>query len=407
MKRRMQRRNDIYNKESNQLPRRHRPASPRNGALGNGKPAGLYGNRERPSLLTDDLSGRRHTIPTKPPVQQRRRRSSRGRGGNKWILYVLSAALLGYLVILGVSLYRSGRSSPPVGSELERVETDAEGIPGEEAARSLVEDGEPGFEELAALDAERTGAHLDVFKRAVNELHRSQAEMARRDTSRALERLERALEAAPHVAELKLQLADLYMDEKRFAEARDLYAGALEADPLQKETRLKWAQALHALRHHEAALQVALWILEDDAFWEEPNQIAALAYIAMDRIEEAVPHLRRQVSVNRENMVARNNLAVAYSRLGQYARAVTLFRGVLESDPGNAITYYNLAVCYAQQGHALDAVDMLERAADRFGYSFVSAWFKSRDFDPIRGAEAFQALESEDDLPAPGNQARR
>lgn len=400
----MQKRNDIYNRESHRLPRRQKAASPQSGAPGNGKPAAGGESRERPVATPDQLKGRRHTIPTKPQ-SARRRRSSRLRGGNRWFLLASLAALVGYLFILGFSVYRSRRPASVDGPAVAVVEPDAEALQEEDVVPA--EEADPDAMRAAVLDAKQTGEYLGVFRSAMNALHRSQSELERRATDRARDRLERAVEATPGVTELQLMLADLYMDEKRFADARDLYVGVLSADPSHKETRLKWARSLHALRHHEAALQVALWILEDDAFLEESNEIAALAYMAMDRVSEAVPHLRRQVGVNRENMVARNNLAVAYSRLGQYARAVTLFRDVLEYDPGNAITYYNLAVCYAQQGHVLKAVETLEIAAERFGYPFVSAWFKSQDFDPIRGAEAFQTLESEDDIPASGNQARR
>ena len=403
-------RNDIYNQESNKLPRRRTSSSsvsgkPRNGSAKDaGERGGLYGNRERRNTLHDDLRGSRGapsqaSPAARPASSRRRRRASRMQGANKWVLIFLLAVLLGYMAVLGVSLYRTylqeeAMAPPPPVPE----------APQEEAPAVVEDPDDPALN--AARDAERTGAHLATWKGALNALYAASTDLERGESERGLERLEGAVEASPHIVELQLKLADLYMAQKRFAEARDLYVRVLETDPLREGVRLKWAQSLQALRHHEAALQVALWILEDDSFLEEPNQIAATAYLAMERIEEAVPHLRRQISVNRENVVAQNNLAVAYSRLGEYARAVTLFLDVLEADPRNAITYYNLAVSYAQQGDAGRAVETLETAADRFGFPFVSAWFKSRDFDPIRTTDRFQRLELMDRLPGDGNGAR-
>lgn len=327
--------------------------------------------------------------PARPASGRRRRRRPEGMSpANKVLFILLLAVLIGYLGLLGVSMYRAQQEEeppPPVAAE-EQPEEIVEEPPPDPADPAV----------LAAQDAEATSEHLDLWRSALNAMYRAKSEIERGETARAIERLEGAIEKAPLLVELKLALADLYMDQKRFAEARDLYVGVLETDPLKEGVRLKLARALHGLRHHEAALQVALWILEDDSFLEEPNQIAAMSYLATDRIADAVPHLRRQVAVNRDNIVAQNNLAVAYSRLGDHARAVTLFRDVLEADPGNAITYYNLAVSYAQQDQAALAVETLESAADRFGYPFVSAWFRSRDFDPIRHSDVFRSLEATD-----------
>lgn len=311
---------------------------------------------------------------------------------NKLLLFLMLTVLFGYLVILGVSLYRNYvRTQTPPASSSVSAPAGEEVVPTPVA----VDPEDPAIR--AARDAERAVERVTAWKAALNAAYRSQTEIERGEIDSAIDRLERAVEEAPLVVDLKLALADLYMGQKRYTDARDMYMRILDVDPLRDGVGLKWAQALHALRHHEAALTVALWLLEGDSFLEEPNQIAALAYIAMDRTADAVPHLRRQISVNRENVVAQNNLAVAYSRLGEYARAVTLFLEVLDADPGNAITYYNLAVCYSQQGDTRQAVETLQHAAERFGHSFVSAWFRSKDFDPIRESEAFRNLQEMDD----------
>ncbi len=321
-------------------------------------------------------------------------------------MILLVAILVVYMGILGASLYRSFFGEEEEEEEPTPVLAEEEPEETPEAAPTDPVPDDPA--EIAAQDAERTGEYIDAWRSALNAMYRAETTLARGgETERAMERLEEAIDEAPHVVDLQLALADMYVEQQRYAEARDLYVRVLQADPMREGVRLKWARTLHALRHHEAALQVALWILDDDGFLEEPNQIAAMAYLAMDRIEAAIPHLRRQVAVDRDNIVAQNNLAVAYSRLGEYGRAVTLFRDVLEADPGNAITYYNLAVCHAQQGDADEAVETLQDAAERFGLSFVRAWFRSEDFDPIRDSTVFQELESLNQLPGDNERAQR
>lgn len=332
---------------------------------------------------------------------RRRRQNKQMSKGNKMLLLLLTLILIGYLVVLGVTLYRGHVAQPPPAAAdpaepvepvapVAETEASAAVIPEEVA---LLPDGDPPAQ-VALEETEDTEISIERWRAATDAIRAVRPLLERGHVDRAIEHLEAALEQSPDLLSAKLALADLYAERERYGEARDLYKQVLDADPFTEGGRIKLARSLQALRDNEAALAIALWLLEEDPLREEPNQIAAMAYMAMNQVAEAVPHFRRQLSINRDNVRAQHNLGVAYSRLGDHRRAVNLFQEVLASDPGNAIAHYNLAVSFVKQDQPDEAVEVLTEAAERFGLRFVSAWLRSRDFDPVRDLPAFERLQA-------------
>lgn len=137
------------------------------------------------------------------------------------------------------------------------------------------------------------------------------------------------------------------------------------------------------------ALVMAQWALEGDPYSLAAHEIAASALLQMEDPAGAITHLRRLTSLNRDDLVAQNNLGVALMKVRSFKEAIATFRGILRVDPGNSVAFYNMAACQAQQGNAIEAVALLGEAAGKFGSTFVLTWAQSRDFDPIRGDERF------------------
>jgi tetratricopeptide (TPR) repeat protein len=392
----MQRRNDIYNQESARLPFRrngrkagHARVEQDLSAGGRAESVastGLYAERERRASLQDDLGLRRPSARTKSARSRRGRRDSRRMSASsKWMLVFLTLILTSYMAFIGWRLF-AGRQVPAPVAEPVATEVVADEV------LVPVEEG-PSEAELVAAEAERIEESLRVSKRALSLLGRAESAQQRGPSTQAKTYLLDALAESPNLVEALMPLGALYLEERDYTAARDIYLRVLDIDPLREGVRLKLAESLLALRQFQSALDLALWVLEDDTYLEEPNRIAALAYMGLNRIEQAVVHFRRQVAINRDNVMAQNNLAVAYARLGQYDRATRLFEAVMEAEPGNAITYYNLAAAYAQRNDFTRTVQTLTQAADRFEASFVAAWLRHRDFDPVREDPAFEALE--------------
>jgi Flp pilus assembly protein TadD len=404
----MQKHNDIYRKENPLLPKRRRGRhASREEAAGAVFPASSSSTsrRERPPMPVGNVDGRTDTHYR--PRSNRRRRKQQGLSWpNKLLFGGMAALLLGYVAVLAYSTIKN-RNTPeaqPAVAVAEPVTEDTPATRVEEGDAALV-DTKPS-ERVDALDREREAFIREAvtrWKDALSHVERSRTARERgADLTSVAERLEETLVNSPSLLDVQAELADVYVELKRYDDAYAMYVSILESNPQDYEVRLKLAQVLAGMQQHRAALAMAQWLLEADAFAEQPNYVAALALLQLGQVNEAITHLRRLVSLNRENLIYRNYLAVALMRLGQHEQAETVLRDVLAEDPSNSVVYYNLAVSYAQQENAQAAVDMLQSAAQQFGMPFVMAWFESRELDPIRDTPAFQALRDEAlDTPAP------
>jgi len=211
----------------------------------------------------------------------------------------------------------------------------------------------------------------------------------------AAEKMREQLTKTPYLLPVKLALAKQLVSaghhEQAVAAAREI----LVIDPSHREARMMLARSLAQTRQHDSAIVVARWILDEEPYSNESRAILADAFLAINKPLNAVPFLERLVESDALNHTARNNLGIAYSRIGEHERASKVFEGAMLLNPNNSLAYFNLAASYAQQARVADSVDVLRRAAERFGADFVHSWMQGREFNPIRSTLPFERLLSE------------
>ena len=120
-----------------------------------------------------------------------------------------------------------------------------------------------------------------------------------------------------------------------------------------------------------------------------PQPEKADALLKQDVPAEAVLHLKKLVTLNRDNITLHNNLGAAYIKLGDLRSALQTFSEVLRLDDGNTVAHFNLAVVYAKQGDITNTVEVLNQASRRFGNSFVTTWTRGSEFDALRDDPGF------------------
>jgi len=84
--------------------------------------------------------------------------------------------------------------------------------------------------------------------------------------------------------------------------------------------------------------------------------------VAMSKPAEAVPFLEKAVEAEPFSIVARFDLAVAYSRTGQPKEAVDQYETLVRSGTADARAYHNLGLSLRQLGRNADAAAAFERA---------------------------------------------
>jgi Flp pilus assembly protein TadD len=317
-------------------------------------------------------------------MRRRRRRSEHAPQAsmvNRMLWVGIGTVVVVYLALLGASVLRARLRPPP---------------------RPVVVPEAAPAAKLPDLPSRGTPVADDVrtWKNAVRLATEGANASAAGKLDEAQGKLTEALQLAPDLVRARLELASLLVHRKQFDEAEALLRNVLAADPESQAARLQLARVYAQSGRDADALTVARWIIESDNYSVEAHELAAQSLLKLEQPVEAITHLRRLVGLNRDDLIAQNNLGVAYLQVKDYRAALLAFRDVLKADEGNSVAHYNIAVCHARQGQAAEAVDVLSRAALKFGSTFVLTWTQSGDFDAIRGEGVFRKFVDEGAQPA-------
>ena len=71
-----------------------------------------------------------------------------------------------------------------------------------------------------------------------------------------------------------------------------------------------------------------------------------VAYINLNRYNDAIEAYRQALRINPEDADAWNNLGIAYRHLNRYNDAIEAYRQALRINPEYAAAWYNLGVAY-------------------------------------------------------------
>jgi tetratricopeptide (TPR) repeat protein len=78
--------------------------------------------------------------------------------------------------------------------------------------------------------------------------------------------------------------------------------------------------------------------------------------------EEMVKIQKRAIRINPDDVVAYNNLAVAYGGLRRHLEALKVLKQAIRIKPDSALAYYNLGIAYDRLGRWRKAVKAFEQA---------------------------------------------
>ena len=222
----------------------------------------------------------------------------------------------------------------------------------------------------------------------------------------AIETLEEALKKTPDVIELKLALAQLYLQQNHYGKAEMLYLEILDVLPENKKARHGLAMTLLLIENYAAAQAVAEWILDTEPWSKMVRQIAVSAYLNTDKVRSAIPHLRKMIAMDKQSLENYNNLGAAYAYVEQYDDAIDIFTELIVDKRATAATYYNLAICYAGKNDVKDCLNVLAEAARLYGAPVVFPWLENDDFNAVRNSSLFADFQEQFSASSPaGNDA--
>jgi len=123
-------------------------------------------------------------------------------------------------------------------------------------------------------------------------------------------------------------LANVYMEEKKYTQAIKLFKKAIEINPN-----------------------------DDDAYGQ-----LAVSYFNISKYDTSEVYCIKALNLNPENMPAIDHLAGIYYIKNDYAKAISIFKKTIELNPGNIRPYTNISVCYLNLGKNDSAIYYLNKA---------------------------------------------
>ncbi|HEX3086079.1 MAG TPA: FlgO family outer membrane protein, partial [Pyrinomonadaceae bacterium] len=209
---------------------------------------------------------------------------------------------------------------------------------------------------------------------------------------RQAEAARKSVELDDGLAEAHLEMAQIFLNQRRREDAGREFRRALQLDPSSSTAHLRYSNfVFFDLQLNEAAEQMKLAVQLDPS---SPITNAAYSFVlVMQRnYPEAVKHCEKALELDPQTPMVRFNLAGAYEFLGKYDQAIEQYTKALETNHKEAIAglarahalagrrdkakqflsqlpksedprdYYNVALIQVALGENAEAIGTLEKA---------------------------------------------
>jgi DNA-binding winged helix-turn-helix (wHTH) protein/TolB-like protein/cytochrome c-type biogenesis protein CcmH/NrfG len=210
---------------------------------------------------------------------------------------------------------------------------------------------------------------------------------------RQAEAARKSVELDDGLAEAHLEMAQIFLTQRRRDDAGREYRRALQLDPSSSIAHLRYSNfVFYDLQLNEAAEHMKLAVQLDPS---SPITNAAYSFVlVMQRnYPEAIKHCEKALELDPQTPLVRFNLAGAYENLGKYDQAIEQYTKALETNHNEAIAglahahalagrrdkakqflsqlpkssedprdYYNLALIQVALGQNSEAIGTLEKA---------------------------------------------
>jgi tetratricopeptide (TPR) repeat protein len=237
----------------------------------------------------------------------------------------------------------------------------------------------------ATVIAKEGVAKLPQDKELKLELAREEADTG--DADAALSQAKALLKGTPEDRDVYMELAQMTTRLKRFKEAEEYSAKALQfaGKPEEKEqVWFVWGSVLERQKKYDEAEEMFKRALSVDA--HSADVLNYLGYMLADRgvrLEEALSYLKQAVNIEPQSGAFLDSLGWAYFKLGDYDLAEENLRHAAERMNGDPTVHDHLGELYAKTGRLKLAAANWEIAIEEWNKS-VPADIEQADFARVQ-----------------------
>ena len=226
-------------------------------------------------------------------------------------------------------------------------------------------------------DARNAQGRFQLLSAAERHLNQGNIYIRQGAWNKAIDSLKRALASDTTSVDIRLRLATVYAQQKRFAEARAVLAQVLTRHPDGSTTRLSSSKSELAEVHRDAYIMLGDLYLHEGMSQEanahfvralaiDPDSFAASYGLGRARYKGgdfagAVAALAQALARDPDHRDAHYILGLTYVRRANYRDAHTHFARSIALDPDHAESHYGLALILMQQGQRQSARQALQK----------------------------------------------
>ena len=180
-------------------------------------------------------------------------------------------------------------------------------------------------------------------------------------TPKAQAAAQKALELDPNLAEGHLAMANLHMNDWKWAAAETEYKRAIESNPNFVMARSNYSAYLSIIGRHDEAIAEAQRTKELDPLTLQTHVTVAYTLAQARRYDEAIAEFKNILDVDKNYVAAYVWLAWAYSGKGMYQEALDIHQEINRLGDNNSSQQIYLGAAYALAGKREKALDILKQ----------------------------------------------
>lgn len=185
------------------------------------------------------------------------------------------------------------------------------------------------------------------------------------DSIRAYETITVVAKSSPKVAASAfLQIGNIYMAQRKFAEASKAFHQSIALDPTSADAQNNLGEALGELKQYSPALEAFQKAIALDRTFVKARYNMGVIYDHMGRPKYAEFVFRILIRDYPDYALPYDSLAVALSKSGRAHEAVPLHEKAISLEPKDASFYYNYALTYLILGDTRKAEEKQQKVRE-------------------------------------------
>ena len=149
--------------------------------------------------------------------------------------------------------------------------------------------------------------------------------------------------------------ADALRFAKMYQDAVQTYLEAIMLDRSEVQAYWGLASAYKYLKEYKKAINTLTKLIKIDDNNDKYFYELGVCYMSDGRPEEAIPHLIKSIIINRENLEAQIQLAIAHELVEEEDLSLMIYNKLIETNPDFLRAYYNKGAMLMGMGDYMEA----------------------------------------------------